>query len=156
ETIEQLGQRIRAAHEARKQTPWVRPAPLRVALTALALSLESNPFRLPANSTLTAKLAPAVLKSDRPSFGDRVRGFFRNITVKAAAQLRPLDPQSAVHIAPVADYNADLADVVKRQYESFRERVPLKGKRVVLKPNLVEYHRDKVINTNPNVVAAVI
>ena len=25
--------------------------------------------------------------------------------------------------------------------------VPLKGKRVVLKPNLVEYHRDKVINT---------
>ncbi len=34
--------------------------------------------------------------------------------------------------------------------------MPLKGKRVVLKPNLVEYHRDKVINTNPAVVAAVI
>jgi len=34
--------------------------------------------------------------------------------------------------------------------------VPLKDKRVVLKPNLVEYHRDKVINTNPRVVAAVI
>jgi uncharacterized protein (DUF362 family) len=156
ETIDKLGQLIRAAHEARKQTPWVRPAPLRVALTALALSLESNPFRLPANGASAAKLAPAVLKPYRPSFGERVRGFFRNITVQAAAQLRPLDPQSAVHIAPVGDYNADLADVVKRQYESFRERVPLKGKRVVLKPNLVEYHRDKVINTNPNVVAAVI
>jgi uncharacterized protein (DUF362 family) len=34
--------------------------------------------------------------------------------------------------------------------------VPLAGKRVVLKPNLVEYHRDKVINTHPHVVAAVI
>ena len=34
--------------------------------------------------------------------------------------------------------------------------MPLTGKRVVLKPNLVEYHRDKVINTNPHVVAAVI
>jgi uncharacterized protein (DUF362 family) len=45
---------------------------------------------------------------------------------------------------------------VQRQYEDFRAKVPLKGKRVVLKPNLVEYHRDKVINTNPNVVAAVI
>ncbi len=33
---------------------------------------------------------------------------------------------------------------------------PLKGKRVVLKPNLVEYHRDKVINTHPHVVAAAI
>ena len=46
--------------------------------------------------------------------------------------------------------------MVRRQYEDFRERVPLKGKRVVLKPNLVEYHRDKVINTHPHVVAAVI
>ena len=34
--------------------------------------------------------------------------------------------------------------------------MPLPGKRVVLKPNLVEYHRDKVINTNPQFVAAVI
>ena len=34
--------------------------------------------------------------------------------------------------------------------------MPLAGKRVVLKPNLVEYHRDKVINTHPHVVAAVI
>jgi uncharacterized protein (DUF362 family) len=33
--------------------------------------------------------------------------------------------------------------------------VPLAGKRVVLKPNLVEYHPDKVINTHPHVVAAV-
>ena len=32
--------------------------------------------------------------------------------------------------------------------------VDVRGKRVVLKPNLVEYHRDKVINTNPHVVAA--
>src|SRR5207237_6295096 len=46
--------------------------------------------------------------------------------------------------------------VLKKQYETFRDKVPLKGKRVVLKPNLVEYHRDKVINTNPHVVAAAI
>src|SRR4029077_12287597 len=64
--------------------------------------------------------------------------------------------QTPVHIAAAPAYNADLAGVLQRQYENFRERVPLKGKRVVLKPNLVEYHRDKVINTDPNVVAAVI
>jgi len=34
--------------------------------------------------------------------------------------------------------------------------VPLKGKRVVLKPNLVEFHKDKVINTDPRMVGAVI
>src|SRR5206468_3919088 len=59
--------------------------------------------------------------------------------------------------AAAADYNADLADVLRRQFEHFRAEVPpLAGKRVVLKPNLVEYHRDKVINTDPRVVAAAI
>src|SRR5207245_5735159 len=67
-----------------------------------------------------------------------------------------MPPQTPVHIAKANDYNADLAGILKRQYEAFRERVPLAGKRVVLKPNLVEYHRDKVINTHPHVVAAVI
>jgi uncharacterized protein (DUF362 family) len=56
----------------------------------------------------------------------------------------------------VADYNSDLAGTLLQQYGGFRDRVQLKGKRVVLKPNLVEYHRDKVINTKPEIVAAVI
>jgi uncharacterized protein (DUF362 family) len=56
----------------------------------------------------------------------------------------------------VSDYNPDLADVLCRQYEEFRGQVPLAGKRVVLKPNFVEYQREKVINTHPSVVAAVI
>src|SRR5205823_11587761 len=64
--------------------------------------------------------------------------------------------RSAVHIARADNYDADLTAVLAKQYESFREIVPLKDKRIVLKPNLVEYHRDKVINTNPRVVAAVI
>ena len=38
----------------------------------------------------------------------------------------------------------------------FASKVPLAGKRVILKPNLVEYHRDKVINTHPHVIAAAI
>jgi uncharacterized protein (DUF362 family) len=67
----------------------------------------------------------------------------------------PASPAN-VHIASAKDYNGDLAGETRRQYEHFRTRVPLAGKRVVLKPNLVEYHRDKVINTNPHVVAAAI
>ncbi|HEY5316320.1 MAG TPA: DUF362 domain-containing protein [Pirellulales bacterium] len=78
------------------------------------------------------------------------------MAIKAAGHLRQVPPQAQVHIARAADYEADLAAVVQRQYEHFRQKVPLAGKRVVLKPNLVEYHCDKVINTNPQVVAAVI
>jgi uncharacterized protein (DUF362 family) len=78
------------------------------------------------------------------------------LAVEAVGRLRQAPTRSAVHIATAADYNTDLVDVLSRQYEAFRARVPLAGKRVVLKPNLVEYHRDKVINTHPHVVAAAI
>jgi uncharacterized protein (DUF362 family) len=80
----------------------------------------------------------------------------RAVGIEAAGKLRQVQGPSKVHIASVSDYNADLADILQRQYEPFRERVPLAGKRVVLKPNIVEYHRDKVINTHPHVVAAAI
>jgi uncharacterized protein (DUF362 family) len=154
--LDRLANRVRAAHEARLATPYVKPAPLRLALAAMALGVEEgNPFRLPAPVS-TAALAPGKLAPPRRSIGDRVRGVIQSLAVKAATVLKQTDPASNVHIADVADYNADLADVVRRQYDHFRERVPLKGKRVVLKPNLVEYHRDKVVNTNPNVIAAAI
>ncbi len=132
-------------------------SPWKLALAALALDVEhGNPFRLPSepeSDTLLMPREPAPVK--RP-LGERIRAKVRGLAIETATRLRPLDSPSAVHIAPVGDYNADLADVVCRQYEHFRARVPLLGKRVVLKPNLVEYHRDKVINTNPHVVAAVI
>ncbi|HTU17786.1 MAG TPA: DUF362 domain-containing protein [Gemmataceae bacterium] len=163
ETVSALDKRIRTAHAARLETPWLRPAPLRQALTALALDMErGNPFRLPAFSREPQASAVALAcgsrlnKTVKRPLGQRIKARFQGLAIHALTQLRPLDPQSNVHIAPVSDYNADLADVVRRQYEHFRARVPLAGKRVVLKPNLVEYHRDKVINTHPHVVAAVI
>jgi uncharacterized protein (DUF362 family) len=78
------------------------------------------------------------------------------LRVRAIDGLRHAGPEAAVHVADVADYNGDLAGVLSRQYEHFRAAVPLAGRRVILKPNLVEYHRDKVINTHPHVVAAAI
>jgi uncharacterized protein (DUF362 family) len=157
EVLHDLGRRIEVAAAARAATPWVRAAPLRQALTALASRVDShNPFRLPQPPRQMANLVPARPAAYQLSLGQRIKGLLRGLALDAANQLRPVGPQTAVHIAPVADYNADLADVISRQYEAFRGRVPLANKRVVLKPNLVEYHRDKVINTHPHVVAAVI
>ncbi|HEY7330456.1 MAG TPA: DUF362 domain-containing protein, partial [Gemmataceae bacterium] len=159
ETFVALGERIRAAHAERREKPWLRSSPPRQALTALALDIErGNPFRLPSRDRKGAAIATAPLRSrlgKRPLV-QRIKAKFQGLAVHALTQLRQIESQSNVHIAPVSDYNADLADVLRRQYEHFRTRVPLAGKRVVLKPNLVEYHRDKVINTNPNVIAAVI
>jgi uncharacterized protein (DUF362 family) len=159
EALPTLDRRIQETHLRRSAESWLQPNPLREALTILALNAtQSNPFRLQAeakNGTAEHSVL-GTQYSARRSWSQRLGSFFRGLAVKAAGQLRQTPSQTAVHIARATDYNADLAGVLQKQYEAFRQKVPLAGKRVVLKPNLVEYHRDKVINTHPNVVAATI
>ncbi len=162
---------IAQAHQDRQQASWLKPSPLRQALTALALATsERNFFALPPDrqqgtgnreqgtgnaAPVPCSLLPVPLKKKAP-LGQRLGVWFRGLAVKAAGSLRPLPVQSAVHLARARSYDDNLADIIQKQFENFRAQVTLKDKRVVLKPNLVEYHRDKVINTNPLVVAAVI
>ena len=163
ETLLLLEDRIRAAHQERAAMSWLRPSPLREALTALALACDSRPsvFRLRPEDEGQADDSPPSAERQGPSagrrsWGERLRSAVQRLAVVAIDHLRQPPARSAVHIAAVADYEDDLVGVLRKQYEAFRQRVPLAGRRVVLKPNLVEYHRDKVINTDPRVVAAVI
>jgi uncharacterized protein (DUF362 family) len=152
-----LDERILTAHRERAATPWLRPNPLREALAALALTPAGRDlFRL--TGTAGANEAPTVVPATtrRKPLVERLKSTFRALAVETAGRLRQPPPETAVHIARADDYDDDLAGVLHRQFDTFRDRVPLAGKRVVLKPNLVEYHRDKVINTNPRVVAAAI
>jgi uncharacterized protein (DUF362 family) len=152
-----LDRRILEAHAQRPTLNWLRPAPLREALTALALATDrANPFRLPIEEPTAGEALGFTPLVRRRSWRQRLGSVFRGLALKAAGRLRQLPAETPVHIARTTDYNADLAGLLQRQYQAFRERVPLAGKRVVLKPNLVEYHRDKVINTHPHMVAAAI
>ncbi|MFO0879190.1 MAG: DUF362 domain-containing protein [Gemmataceae bacterium] len=156
DSIAALQARMREAVTVRAATPYLAEAPLRLALLDLALQVPGrNPFKLAEQATATP-LPPGKVELPSRPIGERVRSFFQGLALNAVTQLKTLDANAQVHIATASDYQADLVDVLSRQFAHFRERVPLKGKRVVLKPNLVEYHRDKVINTHPNVVAAVI
>jgi uncharacterized protein (DUF362 family) len=58
---------------------------------------------------------------------------------------------SAVALMPAAHYGVDLADVISRGLGLLGADV--RGRRVFLKPNLVEYEAGTVINTNALVVA---
>lgn len=157
DTLRQLDQQIIDAHQHRPDISWLRPSALRQALTALALSADEYcPLRLPDNVSSEATLPMEERAPLKPPIGQRFQNFWKRIAVRAEGILRPAPAESNVHIATVSDYNANLADVLQRQFEHFRESVPLKGKRVVLKPNLVEYHKEKVINTHPHVIAAAI
>jgi len=59
--------------------------------------------------------------------------------------------RSAVGLLPAADYNVDTTDIVFRGLALLGLEV--KGRRVLLKPNLVEYEPGTAINTHPLVVA---
>ena len=58
---------------------------------------------------------------------------------------------STVALLPASRYDLDLSDVVGRGLALLQMSV--RGKRVLLKPNMVEYSADRVINTHPALVA---
>jgi uncharacterized protein (DUF362 family) len=58
--------------------------------------------------------------------------------------------RSTVVIVPAPRYDADLSDVIGRGLNELR--VDVRGRRIVLKPNLVEYEPGTVINTHPAVI----
>ncbi|MBI3665549.1 MAG: DUF362 domain-containing protein, partial [Acidobacteria bacterium] len=62
--------------------------------------------------------------------------------------------RSQVAILGAANYEAPLEDILVRGIQLFR--LSLRGKTVVLKPNLVEYDPAGVINTHPAVISAAV
>lgn len=169
ELMPALEAKIRAALEFETTAiPGLTAGPLRLALAALALDAgHRNPFRLTDAPTVAASAivgstrqsaadAPTRAAGEKQGFFGRLRQRFRNVFVNGLAAMRPLPQSSAVHIAKADDYDAPLVDLLAAQYEHFKQLVPVAGKRVVLKPNLVEFNPDKVINTDPRFVDAVI
>jgi uncharacterized protein (DUF362 family) len=67
------------------------------------------------------------------------------------ASLFRLPDESSVALLPAASYDRDLADVIYRGLQL--TPVEVAGRRVLLKPNVVEHREDAPINTHPAVVA---
>ena len=62
--------------------------------------------------------------------------------------------QSRVAILRVSSYHQELTSLIIDGIRAFS--LPVKGKKILLKPNLVEYESDNVINTHPALVGAAI
>jgi uncharacterized protein (DUF362 family) len=77
-------------------------------------------------------------------------GCFAAATV--ACRHKPPLAQQQVSITRAGSYSADLVDIIKRIL--VEHRVAVSGKRIVLKPNLVEFSTKAPINTHPVFVAS--
>lgn len=107
------------------------------ALTAAAI--RHRPGGLSRRGFLSLPLAAAVLASCRRDAPPFVADDFI------------MPAQSAVGLFPATEYSADLADVIGRGLRELE--VDVRGRSVLLKPNLVEFEPGQVINTHPAVVA---
>jgi uncharacterized protein (DUF362 family) len=73
------------------------------------------------------------------------------VSLSAAACLKS---QAHVSILQASGYESNLSDLLKQGMKN--HSLNFQGRRVVLKPNLVEYHASHRINTNPLLVGAAI
>jgi uncharacterized protein (DUF362 family) len=160
--LPELDRRIAgAASEEMNRTDGLGAGPYRLALAALALDTATrNPFRLTTPADVTKPGEPTAPAQSPPAngrpLGERLKSKVRGWLINSLNKLRPLPATGAVHIARADSYDDPLVDFLVKQFEHYRQYVPMAGKRVVLKPNLVEYRREKVINTDPRVIDAVI
>jgi uncharacterized protein (DUF362 family) len=157
-----LDEQIRKAYAA--QTADGRPVSVpRHAIVSLALVSERfNPFRLTGEAAKPVphdgEPVPPAKPEDppRPGFFERIKDKFRNTMVRGLGALRQPPEFGGIHIARAESYDADLLAILKSQFEHYRPHVSVSGRRVVLKPNLVEYRKAQVINTDPRFIDAVI
>src|SRR5438067_198985 len=70
----------------------------------------------------------------------------------AVPVINPNVAKPLVSVVRAATYSQDLYDVVRRILTD--QQLNVKGRRVVLKPNLVEFDRNTAINTHPLLVHA--
>ena len=109
------------------------------------------------------------MSHERPKPGRHLtrRSFLKAATVAAGASgvacqrlgetardLSPLASSARVTVLHASGYDQNLSDLLRRGVKN--HPLDVRGKRVVLKPNLVEYHAARKINTNPLLVAAAV
>ena len=169
DALPMIDERLRKSLEEEiVETNGLGAGPMRLALASIALNTDSrNPFRLTDTPTVathavvgstraSAKDEAAPASSDATGFFGKLRSKMRGFVINGTAAMRPLPVTSGIHIARAESYDSPVAEILQTQFEHFRQHVPVAGKKVVLKPNLVEFSRGKVINTDPRFVDGVI
>lgn len=126
----------------------------RVALALIAnKSLIDNPFELefPVNPIVIKKVSLPV-----ESWSNRVKNMLRRMLITGLGGIQVRQKESVVTWGLLQSYHDDMLPTIRQMYQPFRIKVPLTGKKVFIKPNIVEFNFHRPIHTNPMVVEALI
>lgn len=126
----------------------------RVSLALLASKvLVENVFAISPNVTKLSNIKASVPKESWGDFGKR---FLRRLLIDGLGGVQTKKEESLVSWGGISSYGDDIFFKLRGMYQSFRTSVPLAGKKVFLKPNIVEFNPKRPIHTNPLVIDALI
>ena len=126
----------------------------RVSLALLAnKSIKENPFAINLESKKVA-FKKAYIPSE--SWGEWFKKVIRRLLIDGLGGVQVRQNESLVAWKNVISYDEDVLLALREMYQSFKQKVPLAGKKIFIKPNIVEFNSQRPIHTNPMVVDAMI
>ena len=126
----------------------------RVSLALLAnKSIKENPFAINLESKKVA-FKKAYIPFE--SWSEWFKKVIRRLLIDGLGGVQVSQNESLVAWKNVISYDEDVLLALREMYQSFKQKVPLAGKKIFIKPNIVEFNSQRPIHTNPMVVDAMI
>ena len=126
----------------------------RVSLALLAnKALTDNVFSINLESNKVA-VKKALLPSE--SWSNWGKKIVRRLLINGLGGVQVKQKESVVGWKTITNYEDDVLTTLREMYQLFKQKVPLAGKKVFIKPNIVEFNLNRPIHTNPMVVDAII
>lgn len=126
----------------------------RVALAVLASkALVDNIFSINVESNKVA-LRKATIPSE--SWGEWGKKIVRRLLIDGLGGVHANQGESLLAWKSLPSYEDDVLSALREMYQSFKQKVPIAGKKVFIKPNIVEFNSNRPIHTNPVVVESMI
>jgi len=126
----------------------------RVSLALLAnKALTDNVFSINLESN---KVAVSKVSLPYESWGDWGKKIVRRLLIDGLGGVQVKQKESVVAWKNIISYEGDVLSSLREMYQLFKQKVPLAGKKVFIKPNIVEFNSNRAIHTNPIIVGAMI
>lgn len=99
-------------------------------------------------------LRKATIPSE--SWGEWGKKIVRRLLIDGLGGVHANQGESLLAWKSLPSYEDDVLSALREMYQTFKQKVPIAGKKVFIKPNIVEFNSNRPIHTNPVVVESMI
>lgn len=126
----------------------------RVSLALLAnKAISDNVFSINLESNKVAVKKASLPCETWSEWGKKI---VRRLLIDGLGGVQVRQKESVVAWKNIPSYEDNVLLALREMYQSFKQKVPLAGKKVFIKPNIVEFNSKRPIHTHPAIVDAII